>query len=127
MSLVDIVAILAIAQYIFFGVLVGGAREKYGVRAPAISGSEPFERVYRVHMNTLESLVALLPVMYIAARYWPAPYVAGAGAVYLVGRFVYWRAYVADPKRRSVGYFLTMMPVLVMGIGALIGAARALG
>ncbi|MGS0753637.1 MAPEG family protein [Roseateles sp. GG27B] len=83
MHYVDIVAMLAVLQYLVFGALVGKARGKYGIKAPAITGSEGFERIYRVHMNTLELLVALLPALYVAARYWPAQYVAALGAVYL--------------------------------------------
>jgi hypothetical protein len=36
MNLVDIVAMLAVLQYLFFGGLVGQARGKYGVKAPAV-------------------------------------------------------------------------------------------
>jgi hypothetical protein len=97
MDLVDLVALLAISQYLFFGVLVARARGRYGVKAPAVTGHEMFERSYRVQMNTLELLVAFLPALYIAARYWPPQYVAGIGAVYLAGRFAYWRGYVAAP------------------------------
>lgn len=121
---VDIVAVIAILQYIAFGVLVGRARVTYGVKAPAISGHEQFERVHRVHMNTLESLVAFLPALYLAARYWPAWGVSGLGAVYVVGRIVYWRAYVKNPAGRSLGFLLSMGPVLLLALAALVGAVR---
>lgn len=122
MNLVDTVALLAVLQYLIFGSLVGRARGRYGVRAPATSGSEPFERVYRVQMNTLELLVALIPALYIAARYWPAPYVASLGAVYLVGRVVYYVAYVNAPQRRGLGFLLSMLPVFTLVIVGLVPA-----
>ncbi len=122
MNLVDIVAMLALVQYIFFAVLVGRARGRYGIKAPAVTGSEPFERMYRVQMNTFELLVAFLPALYISARYWPAPYVAAIGAVYLAGRMVYWRAYVAAPATRSLGFALSMFPVLALILAALVPA-----
>jgi len=37
------------------------------VKAPAVSGHEMFERVYRVQMNTLELMVLLLPGLYLGA------------------------------------------------------------
>ena len=83
-----------------------------------------FERVYRVQMNTLELLVAFLPALYIAAKYFPQSYVAGAGAAYLVGRIVYWRSYVAAPTSRSVGFALSMLPILALLIAALVGIFR---
>ena len=122
MNHVDAVAMLALLQYIGFGMLVAKARGTYGVKAPAVTGSEPFERIYRVQMNTLELLVALLPALYAAAHYWPSLYVAGAGAVYLVGRIVYWRAYVASPSSRSLGFLLSIGPILALALAALVPA-----
>lgn len=122
MNFVDIIAMLALLQYLMFGSLVGRARGTYGVKAPAVTGHEQFERVYRVQMNTLELLVVFLPALYVAARYWPAPFVAGVGAVYLVGRVVYWRAYVAAPASRGLGFLLSVGPVFTLLIVAL-GAA----
>lgn len=123
MNWIDLVAALAVLQFFAFGVLVGLARKRYGVHAPAVTGDPMFERNVRVHMNTLEQLVALLPALYLAARYWPAPWVAAAGAVYLVGRMVYRQAYLKDPRSRSLGFALSALPILgllgatVVGIG----------
>lgn len=119
MNYVDLVALLAVAQLIFFGILVGRARGKYGVKAPAVVGHEMFERAYRVQMNTIELMVAFLPSLLIAGKYWPQPYVAGVGAVYLIGRLVYWRSYTAAPASRSIGFALSIMPILGLLIGAL--------
>ena len=38
------------------------------VLAPMVTGSEPFEAMYRVQMNTLELLVAFLPALFMASR-----------------------------------------------------------
>ncbi|MBD9536193.1 MAG: MAPEG family protein [Stenotrophomonas sp.] len=122
MHYVEIVAMLVVVQYLFFTTLVGRARGRYGVKAPAVTGHEGFERVYRVQMNTLELMVALLPSLFVAARFWPAEWVAGIGAVYLVGRLIYWRAYVAAPAGRGLGFGLSMLPVLALLLMALAGA-----
>lgn len=121
MQALDVVTVLAIAQYIWFGVLVGQARGRYGVHAPAVTGHDIFERYYRVQMNTLELLVPLVPAMYLAARYWSPLWVAAAGGVFIVGRFVYLRAYVSDPKTRSLGYALSALPLLALLIAVLVG------
>ena len=124
MNYVDLVAVLAIGQLIFFSILVGRARGTYSVKAPAVSGHEMFERAYRVQMNTLELLVSFLPALYIAAKYWPQKYVAVAGAVYLVGRFIYGRSYVAAPASRGIGFGLSMLPILALLIAGLVGVLR---
>lgn len=124
MNYVDLVAVLAVAQLIFFGVLVGSARGRYGVKAPAVFGHEMFERAYRVQMNTLELIVAFLPAMFIAGKYWPQAYVAGAGVVYLAGRLIYWRSYVAAPASRTIGFGLSMIPIAALLVADVIGILR---
>ena len=126
MAYVDIVTALAVLQFIVFGFKVGAARGKYGIKAPAITGNEIFERLFRVQQNTLESLIVLLPGLYLFARYW-SPYIAAAlGVVYLIGRELYAYTYVKDPAKREVGYGMTFLPIVILVVGALIGAIRAL-
>ena len=127
MNYVDTVAMLAIIQYLVFGSLVGKARGQYGVKAPAVSGNELFERVYRVQMNTLELLVAFLPALYAAARYWPGWVIAWIGVVYLVGRVLYWRAYVTAPASRGLGFMLSIGPVFTLALAALVPAVLGKG
>jgi uncharacterized membrane protein YecN with MAPEG domain len=122
---VDLIVLLSLLQFFVFGGLVGRARGKYGVKAPAITGHEMFERAYRVQMNTLELLVLLLPALYLAAKHWSPSYAAIAGAVYLVGRVVYWRAYMQSPDSRGLGFALSMAPILVLIIASLVGIARS--
>ena len=124
MNYVDLIAVFSIVQLIFFAVLVGRARGVYGVKAPAVSGHELFERAYRVQMNTLELMVVFLPALFIAAKYWPQAYVASAGVVYLLGRFIYWRSYVAAPASRGLGFALSMLPILALLAAALAGIVR---
>jgi uncharacterized MAPEG superfamily protein len=126
MEWVAIVAALALAELVWFGVLTGQARSKYGVEAPAVTGHPIFERYFRVQQNTLEQIVPFLPALFLFGRYVSAPIAAALGAIWLVGRVVYLRAYVADPARRGLGFGLTAIPTLVLIVGALIGAIVAL-
>jgi glutathione S-transferase len=122
MNYVHIVAVLAILQFLLFGILVGRARAKYGIKAPAMSGHELFDRAFRVHMNTLEQLVAFLPALLIASSYWSNAIIASIGAVYLVGRFLYRRLYLADPAKRGFGFLLTVIPTFTLLVASVIGA-----
>ena len=67
MAWVQLVALLALVECFFFAYAVGKAREKYGVKAPAITGNEIFERYFRVQQNTIEQIVLFLPSLFIAA------------------------------------------------------------
>jgi len=120
MEAVVIVTILALAQYVFFGIRVGGAREKFGVPAPATTGNEQFECVNRVHRNTLEQLVVLIPVMWIYAHHVNPLWGAGMGVVYIVGRFIYSAAYTKDPSSRSLGFMMSFLPSAIMAAWVLV-------
>ncbi|OSI33853.1 MAPEG family protein [Neisseria dumasiana] len=122
MNLIHTVALLALIQYLYFGFAVGRARAKYGVNAPAVSGNEHFERAFRIQANTLEQLVVFLPALFIASYYWNETPIAAIGAVYLIGRFLYRRAYTADPQTRAVGFLLTVIPTFILILAGLVGA-----
>ena len=122
MHYIHIVALLAVLQFFVFGFLVGRARVRYGVKAPAVTGNDQFERTFRVQMNTLEQLVVFMPALLIAGQYWSQAIVAGLGLVWLVGRLIYRHAYLADPAKRHVGFLLTVIPTFVLLVLGLVGA-----
>lgn len=126
MAWVDMIGLLAVAQLFVFGALVGRARAKYGVAAPATTGHPIFERYYRVQMNTAETLIVFLPGLWLAAKYWPPKYAALLGVIYLVGRVFYLTRYVSDPRKRSAAFAISAAPAAVLVLMALIGAIRAL-
>ncbi|MDB6085149.1 MAG: hypothetical protein JWN43_3030 [Gammaproteobacteria bacterium] len=126
MAYVDIVTALALLQFIVFGFRVGSAREKYGVKAPAITGNGVFERFFRVQQNTLEQLIVFIPGIYLFSRYFNPLWAAALGVIYLIGREVYAATYVKDPAKRSVGFGLTFLPMMILLAGGLIGAVRLL-
>jgi glutathione S-transferase len=123
---VSLVTLLALLEFFAFGFLVGKARVTYGVNAPAMSGHEMFERYFRVQYNTLELLIMFVPALWIAAMYWNPLWMAALGAIYLVGRLLYLQGYVRDPKTRSIGFGLSMGPILLLVLSALVGVVRSL-
>jgi len=126
MAYVDIVTALALLQFLVFGFKVGGARGRYGVKAPAITGNEIFERQFRVQQNTLELLIAFVPGLYLFSRYWNPWVAAVLGVIYLIGREVYAAAYVKDPAKRSAGFGMSFLPTAILVLGGLAGAVRQL-
>ena len=125
MALVNLIVALALLQFFAFATAVGVARVRYKVPAPATTGNEVFERYFRVQMNTLELLILFVPAIWMFGYYLSANVAAGLGAVYLIGRGMYFFSYVKDPKKRELGFTLSAGPVTALVIGALIGAAKA--
>jgi glutathione S-transferase len=126
MELVVVILVLALLQYFAFATLVGSARGRYGVKAPAVTGHETFERYFRVQQNTIELLVAFIPAIWLFGQYVSTLWAAILGGVYLVGRVLYMKSYVAAPETRSAGFGLSALPILAMLIGVLIKAGMRL-
>ncbi len=122
MVYIELIGMLAVLQFFFFSFMTGLARGKSGVKAPAVTGDESFERIYRVQVNTLEMLAAFLPSLFIAGKHWSPMVVSILGLMYLIGRFIYWRAYIANPDKRRFGFMLSMLPTLALIIMAILGA-----
>jgi len=122
MALVAIVIAVALLEYSVFGFLVGKARGTYNISAPAVSGNIIFESYYRVQQNTLELLVIFVPGMLMFGYYVRADVAAALGVIYIIGRVVYLKAYISEPKSRGLGFILSYLPIQVLVIGGLIGA-----
>ena len=105
--------------------VVGHARGKYGIKAPATSGHPAFERAYRVQMNTLEQTVMFLPTLWLAAHYGFGGWAGIAGLVWLVGRVWYALAYLKDPSKRGPGLALGMLGWIALLVMACIGVVHA--
>jgi glutathione S-transferase len=125
MPLVHLVIVLALGEFLYFSYAVATARGRLGVPAPATTGNEEFERYFRVHMNTLEQLVMFIPSLLIFGHYVSAYIGAALGVIFIIGRWIYFRAYIRNPKKRSLGFALSAMPTYFLMIGAAVGAAKA--
>lgn len=112
------VTLLAIALYFFFATRVAVARGKYGVKHPAITGHPDFERVFRVHMNTLEWLPTFLVPLWLCAIYLSDAGAAALGLVWVVGRIVYYLGYRQAVEKRIPGFFIQGLACIALFIGA---------
>ena len=121
MHYVSLVILLALLEYFFFIAMVGAARGKYSINAPAISGDPNFERIFRVQQNTLEQLVIFIPALYLFGLYVHALAGAAIGLLFLIGRAIYYKAYITDPSTRTVGMICGVASYAILSLGALIG------
>ncbi|GAA6001167.1 hypothetical protein JCM10207_007441 [Rhodosporidiobolus poonsookiae] len=108
---------------VYAGAKVSGARKAAGVAYPAPyadnalaekdDAARKFNCAQRAHMNTLENLPVFLLTLFHSSLFHPKA-AAGAGALYLAGRFAYIAGYTTgDPKKRSNGFFgyLGLLPL----------------
>lgn len=113
MHFVALVTLLLVAQYVVFMGMCGKARAASGIKAPAVTGDENFERAYRVQMNTVEQLLIALPAMWVCAMYYPT-LAAVLGLAFFVGRVLYRNAYVSNPESRGPGMMIGFLSAIIM-------------
>ena len=114
-----LVTCLAIAVYFGSSILVSRARVKFGVKLPAISGNPDFERVFRAQMNTLEWLPIFLPSLWLFAIYISDAIAAGIGAVWIIGRIVYFIGYSQAAAKRGPGFAIQGVAAIALWAGAI--------
>ncbi|MBW2664722.1 MAG: MAPEG family protein [Deltaproteobacteria bacterium] len=126
MTLVAIIAAVALAEYGVFMVQCGQARGRFGVAAPATVGDPVFERYFRVQQNTIEQLVIFLPSLFLFAWFVSTRWAVVFGILFIVGRALYARGYVADPAKRGPGFLCTVIANAALLLGGVVGALIAL-
>lgn len=126
MEYVSLVVIIALIEYLFFMFATGRARAQYKIHAPATSGDVNFERVFRVQANTVEQLIVFIPAIYLAGYYSHALSAAGIGSFFIIGRFVYYRAYISDASKRGPGMTIGFFSSVILMLMALVGVIQNL-
>ena len=97
---------------------VGRQRGIHKIDAPAMTGHPMLERAIRVQMNTIESVLLLLPLMWIYAAFGNPKVAALMGGLWIAARIWYARAYMADPGNRSKAFAAGLLAIVVLFIGA---------
>jgi glutathione S-transferase len=114
-----LVTCLTIAFYVFASTMVSRARSAYGVKLPATSGHPDFDRVQRVHMNTLEWLPIFLPSLWLFAIYIGDLAAGLLGLVWIVGRILYLIGYTKAVEKRGPGFAIQGLACVVLWAGSL--------
>ena len=114
-----IVILVALIQYSFFGLRTGVARPKYGVLPPKVTGNETWERIFRVHQNTLEQLVVFVPAMLTFSHYVSPRWAVALGILFIIFRQIYSYLYIKNPPQRMFppSFFIN----IILVIGSLMG------
>lgn len=116
-----IVTLLAVAFYFFLATRVAVAHGKFNVKLPATSGDLDFERIFRVHMNTLEWMPTFLVPLWLCAFYLNDIAAAVLGLVWIAGRILYFAGYSKAVEKRLPGFFIQSTACILLFIGAIVG------
>jgi len=117
-----LVALVTLAcSLMVFGMSTFVARThgKTGIMPPAMTGHPDLENAVRAHMNTIEAFPVFLPSMWLFAIYWNANWAAALGAIWIVGRILYFVGYTKAPEKRFPGFGIQISATLALMLGAL--------
>lgn len=116
-----IVTLLAIALYFFLATRVALARVRFKVELPATTGHPDFERIFRVHVNTLEWMPTFLVPLWLCAIYFNDAAAAVLGLVWVAGRILYYTGYRKAVAKRLPGFFVQSLACMLLFVGAIVG------
>ncbi len=125
-NLTALATLLVLAVYFWTIGLVGNARRRFDIKAPACTGHPEFERIFRAQMNMLEWLPLGLPAMWLAAVYVSDAFAFALGLVFVGGRVAYSLAYRQSAEKRAAGFLVQAGAVSLLWFGALIGILRVM-
>lgn len=112
--------IVALVVFYSQGIYVAMARSKYGIKAPATTGNHDFERVFRVHYNTLEQLPIFITLLWFFALTVSSYWAGILGLVWSLGRIGYMYGYYKGAeKRHSYGSILSYLATIIFFFGSL--------
>lgn len=117
---------LTVLLQVWMMMIVGRARVKYAIEAPATTGNPDFERAFRVQMNTIENTLMFLPALWVFATYLSNQWAAILGAAWLLGRAWYAIGYQRAAAARSGGFLISISSIGILTLGGLYGVVRAL-
>ncbi len=124
--LTALVTLFAILVYFYTVILVSQARRGTGIKAPATTGNDDFERVFRVQMNTLEWMPIFLPALWLAAYYVGDKWAAAGGVIWIIGRIMYIHGYTAAADKRGPGFGVQALATVALWLAASVGVVLAL-
>jgi uncharacterized membrane protein YecN with MAPEG domain len=84
-----------------------------------MTGHPDLENAVRAQMNTIESLPLFRPPMWLFAIYWNANWAAALGAIWIVGRILYFIGYTKAPGKRFPGFGIQIFAALALMLGSL--------
>jgi glutathione S-transferase len=120
--------ILAIVIYLVQSKNVAMGRIKYNVLAPKTMGyNDNFDRIMRVHVNTLEQMPIFIPLLWIFALTISAYYSCVLGILWAIGRVAYSIGYYksAEGRHNLIGY-LSDLAGLILLVGSIYGSVNLL-
>ena len=117
--LTALVTLLAILFFFFTCMNVSRSRGRTGVKVPAVSGHPDFERAFRIQMNTLEWMPIFLPSLWLFAIYISDTIAAAIGAVWIIGRIVYFIGYSKEAAKRGPGFAIQGIAAIALWAGAM--------
>jgi glutathione S-transferase len=117
---VAIVTLLSGLAYFWMAATVSRIQAKTGILAPTMTGDPRLERAVRAHANTAEWMPICLPATWLFANLLESGLGSPAlGAVWIIGRVIYFLGYLAALEKRLLGFFIQSCAAFAVMLGAL--------
>jgi len=124
--LAGLVTLISLFVYLWMGINVGRARGQHKVPATSADAPEDLMRVIRVQVNTAENLISFLPALWLFTLLYGDLWGGLIGIIFPISRIIYAQGYYAAAEKRSLGFTIGFLTILVLSVGALVGLIMAM-
>lgn len=115
---VALVTLVACIVLFVMAAWVSRTRTAVAIPPPTMAGNPLLERTIRAHANTLEWMPIFLPALWLFAIYGSPRWAAVLGAIWIVGRIVYFIGYRMAAEKRFAGFGIQAIAAFALVIGA---------
>lgn len=119
------VTVLTLFVYFWMATQIGKARRTHNIPAPDMQGPDDFNRVIRVHGNTIEMMLLFLPALWLFALTISDFWAGIIGIFFPVSRIIYALGYYKASDKRGRGFMLGFIATIILLIGATLGSFHA--
>ena len=112
-----LVTAVSLLGFLALSFLVGQARLRHGVKPPSCEGPPAFLQVLRAQQNTIEFLLAFLPLLWLFGIFVGPTIALVLGSAGLSARVLFVVGYLqTDPSKRIPGFVLGLLVTITMGL-----------
>lgn len=119
-SIIILIVSISLLFQLTLASFVSFARYKFKVKAPAITGNENFERIYRTHQNNGEQLLIFIPAFLIFCIFFELQYISiSLGVIWILSRLAYSLGYIQNKKSLTIlshSITMTINMILLAGL-----------
>jgi glutathione S-transferase len=119
-EILALITVLSAMLTFYLAFNVGMTRAKFKEGALEKMKEKHVVLANRVHMNMVENMVVYLPLLWVASIFGSIKIAVVLGSIWLIARAWYSAAYLKNPGKREIPFFISVICIVLTALVALL-------